>query len=75
LKNQGKSKAIEPIMLNNLFKTITLIIGIALHCIAYGQEGANALVNLKNQGSNGFYESRNGFKLPASGVIRVLIMG
>ena len=72
--NKGKTEAIEPIKLNSLFKTITLIIGIALHCIAYGQEGANALVNLKNQDSKGFYESRNGFKLPASGVIRVLIV-
>jgi len=61
-------------MLNSLFKTITLFIGIAINCIAYGQEGANATVSLKKHASKGFYESRNGFKLPASGVLRVLIV-
>ena len=57
-----------------IFKTIMLIFMVVLNCIAFGQEGTNATVSQKNKGSKGFYESRNGFKLPASGVIRVLIV-
>jgi len=62
-------------MLGYVTRYITLIIGIALHCIACCQEGANAKVSLKNQGSKGFYERKKGFKLPVTGVIRVLIVG
>ncbi|MFZ4547956.1 MAG: T9SS type A sorting domain-containing protein [Bacteroidales bacterium] len=54
-----------------IFKTIILIFIVALNSIAFCQEGMNATVSL---GSKGFFESRNGFKLPASGVIRVLIV-